>query len=391
MSGVLIHDGRRAGQRLWSVDAVRSHAADGVILNPFATPRVTAPRNPNAQTVAADVRAVGGEVLFDVSTHAFALSTTDKLDFYNQWELWGKNGAGLDTDQRRLEHVERSFSVQDTLGTARLAPTLQLTSPTSEDSRHAAATALLAAGLDPAAGQTLVGTRTFWASGASLDAFIGELAALRAPVWVLTVANELVVSAEPDLADTAAFMGLCRTVHSLSLRSRVIVSHADFTGLPAVAAGADTVGSGWDRAQRTFDPLAFHVSSDDSPRIPASYVTQGGLHAVLRRSVAEAIERWDSKKATTLRGGPMPPSDAAERLHHLTQLRGVVLDLAARRDRSDRVTTLRDRYSMATTAFDQLLSEIPGVLTRADKKVWATNQAQILDGYASEEGLLTTP
>ncbi len=59
---------------------------------------------------------------------------------------------------------------------------------------------------------------------------------------MITVANDLVADHVPDLTATDAFAGLCRTVHSLSLRSRVIVGYGDFAALPAVAAGADTVG-----------------------------------------------------------------------------------------------------------------------------------------------------
>jgi hypothetical protein len=77
-----------------------------------------------------------------------------------------------------------------------------------------------------------------------------RLAALRAPTWVITVVNEFVIDHVPDLSDTAAFAGLCRTIHSLSERSRVILAHADLAGLIGVASGCDTIGSGWDRSMR---------------------------------------------------------------------------------------------------------------------------------------------
>jgi hypothetical protein len=390
VSGVLIHDGRRAGQRLWTVDAIRAGVADGAILSAFATPRIAAPRNPNAREVADDVFAAGGEVFFDAGTHARNLPTTDKLDFYNQWELWGPSGVKLDDDVHRIEHVERVFAVQDSLGVPHLSPTLQLTSPRDSVAYDMVATAQAGSSIDRSAAQTLVGTRGFWSSGDALDAFIGELATLRAPTWVLTVANTFVESAEPDLADVEAFVGFCRSVHSLSLRSRVIVANADFSGLPAVAAGADSVGSGWDRGQRTFDPLSFHVNSDDSPRIPASYVTQGVMHAVLRRSIADAIERWDPRQAALFRGGPLPQSDAQERVHHLGQLRAAVHAIDGQPDRDHRVITLRNRYDVAESAFDAVSAAIPGLLSAKDKRVWRDNQAEVLDRYALEEGSLPT-
>lgn len=387
MTGVLIHDGRRPGQRLWTVDAVRAGAAGGAVISPFATPRVSAPRHPNASVVADDVRGAGGEVFFDPMTHAALLPNADKLDFYNQWELWGPSGRGLDTQQRRLEHVERVFGVQDIVGAPPLAPTQSLTSSVSEDARNVVATAQLASSIRPDTVQALAGNRNFWGSGSSLDAFVGALAALRAPTWILTMTNEVVLNGSPELSDVDAFVGFCRTVHSLSLRSRVIVAHSDYSGLPAIAAGADTVGSGWDRAQRTFDPLAFHVSSDDAPRIPASYVTQGGLQAVLRRSVADALERWDRQIAAGWRGGPMPPSDAAERLHHLSQLTEAVRAINSSADRSARTARLRSGYEAASDAFDRILTDVPGQVTRGDKSAWSTNPLAVLNAYTAAEGL----
>lgn len=141
---------------------------------------------------------------------------------------------------------------------------------------------------------------------------------------MLTVVNDIVADNIPDLADTEAFAGLLRTVHSLSQRSRVILCHADLAGLPAVAAGASDVGGGWDRGMRFFDRESFRLSSPGI-RIPASYVTQGGLGAVLRRDTGDAMTRLLGEPgAAPLRGGPMPVNDAAERTHHLRQLNTLV-------------------------------------------------------------------
>lgn len=388
MSGVLIHDGRRIGHRKWCVDAISSGSADGVVLNPFATPRVAEPRHPSAADLASEVQAAGGEVIFDAMTHALFLPGTNKRDFYDAWELWDATGPSLADQAQQLAHVERVFDRQSRVGAPSLAPTLQLKSPQSADALVVRDIARIARGLDRDCGQSLVGTRSFWASGAQLDAYVGSLAALRAPVWMITVANDLVVDHVPDLADTEAFAGLCRTVHSLSLRSRVIIAYGDFAALPAVAAGADTVGSGWDRAQRTFDPLAFRVDSDPGIRIPASYVTQGGLNSVLRRDTAEAIERWDSVQARRIRGGQMPPSDQAQRMHHLLQLRSAVQQIdAAGSDRSARVGELRSRYGAAASDYDSLIAALPRIVRETDKMAWASNPSAILEAYAGSEGL----
>lgn len=387
MSGVLIHDGRRIGHRKWCLDAIDLGSADGVILTPFSTPRVAEPRYPSASDMAQDVRNVGGEVIFDSMTHAATLQSSNKFDFYNAWELWGPDGMDLEGPTRQLAHVERVFERQSQIGAPLLAPTLQLRSPQAPAAHVALGMARIAHGLDKGTYQSLVGTRQFWASGTYLDAYVGSLVALRAPVWIVTVANEIVADQVPDLENTDAYAGLCRTVHSLSLRSRVIVAYADFAGLPAVAAGADTVGSGWDRAQRTFDPLAFKVDSDPGIRIPASYVTQGGLNSVLRRDSAEAIERWNASEARRIRGGQMPPSDQAQRLHHLQQLRAAVGQVdAAGPNKKDRVDELRRRYRVAAADYDRLIAALRPIVRESDKTAWATNQSAALEAYAASEG-----
>lgn len=386
MSGVLIHDGRRIGHRKWCADAIAVGSADGVILTPFSSPRVARPRHPSASDIARDVRSSGGEVIFDPMTHARFLPGVNKTDFYDDWELWGSSGTVLNTAHSKLNHIERIFARQDQVESPHLAPTLSLSSPQTPDAFVARELANIARGLDSSAWQSLAGNRAFWASGAHLDAFVGSLAALRAPVWVLTVANEIVVDHVPDLTDTSALAGLCRTIHSLSMRSRVIVSHMDFAGLPAVAAGADTVGSGWDRGQRTFDPNSFRVDSDPGIRIPASYVTQGRLHAVLRRDSADAIERWDRDRARAIRGGPMPASDQAQRMHHLSQLRTAVLAVNSASDRAARVAALRSRYDTASNDFDALIAALSRIVQEKDKRAWCTNPRSVLDTYALGEG-----
>lgn len=387
MSGVLIHDGRRVGHRRWSVDAIRTGCAAGVVLSPFATPRIAQARHPSARTLSTDASDAGGEVIFDAMTHARLLPTTNKVDFYDQWELWGSGGTDLSSTSLQLEHIERVFARQDGLGAARLAPTLQLSSTANSDAYQALDIGRVARGLDAGCWQSLVGTRAFWASGSALDAFVGSLVTLRAPVWVITVANELVVDHTPDLSNVDAFVGLARTVRSLSLRSRVIVAYADFAGLPAIAAGANTVGSGWDRAQKTFDPLAFKLNSDAGIRIPASYVTQGALNAVLRRDAADAIDRRDPIEARTIRGGAMPRTDQEQRVHHLQVLSAAVRDLDAKPNARDRVQALRDRYSAAQHYFDALITDLPTVVKVNDKLKWNEAPSGVLEAFALAEGL----
>lgn len=343
------------------------------------------PRCASGADFAQLVRNVAGEVVFDAMTHARLLPRTNKLDHYDTWELWGSEGAGLDTPQRRLQHIERVFERQRELRAPYLAPTMQLDMPQTAATNHVIATALTAKGLQHDCWQSLAATRSFWRTGHRLDDFVGRLASLRAPVWVITVTNELVMDSTLDVSDAAAFAGLCRTIHSLSERSRVILTYADFAGLIGVAAGADTIGTGWDRAMRVFDPNAFHIASDDTIRIPASYVTQGGLTAVLRRDTADAIERWNRDMAAVIRGGPMPASDQVERVHHLTVLRDLITAINTQVDRRSRVQRLRHQYDSAGQYFDTLIGALPRIVQPSDKRIWRDSPLEALRAYAVDE------
>ena len=385
---VLIQDGRRGGHLSWAIEALSLGVADGVIVNPFHTPRIAVPRHHAGATVTDSVRDAGGEAVFDASTHARLLPGSNDVAHYDTWQLWGPAGIGLDDDSRRIEHLERVFTRQAELGVPALAPTQTLDSPLGTPAADALRTAQIARGLQVGAWQSLAGRRTFWRSDADLDAYVGQLAALRSPCWVLTVVNDQVFDNAPDLADTAAFVGLLRTVHSLSQRSRMIVCHSDLAGLPAVAAGADSLGTGWDRGMRYFDPQSFQVTSAGI-QIPASYVTQGGLAAVLRRDSGDAIARLGDPPATRLRGGTMPANDAAERVHHLRQVRGhVELINAHGPNRTERVRELRELYEQSVTDFNALMAQLPrAILNDNQRRRWADEPYAVLRAYAQAETL----
>jgi hypothetical protein len=383
-----IQDGRRGGHLGWVLQAIAAGVADGVIISAFHTPAVKVPRHSAGATVADEVAKLNGGVIFDANTHARLLTGSDDVIHYDTWQLWGPAGVGLDTDPRRLEHLERVFDRQRQLGARALAPTLTVDDPYGPAATQALRTAQLAAGLDPNCWQSVAGRRSFWRTGHALDAYVGELAALRAPGWALTLVNDVVADPAPDLAETEAFVGLLRTVHSLSQRSRVIICHADYAGVPAIAAGASDLGTGWDRGMRYFDPISFKVTTA-GPRTPASYVTQGRLAAVLNRDTADAFTRIDAALAEQLRGGPMPPDDRAERSHHLRQLHKLVELLAAHAgDRRGRVGELRAFYERAQLDFTTLQPRLPrGTLTDAVRRRWLDDALTVLQAYATAENL----
>ena len=83
----------------------------------------------------------------------------------------------------------------------------------------------------------------------------------------------------------------------------------------------------------------------------------------------------------------MPPSDQAQRMHHLFQLRLAVQQVdAAGGNRAERVALLRSRYSAAIADYDTLIADLPRIVRDADKAAWATNPAAVLESYASAEG-----
>jgi hypothetical protein len=293
----------------------------------------------------------------------------------------------VDTPLRQQQHVERVFARQTELGVPHLAPTIAIDTIAGDNARYALEMAWIARGIEEQTWQSVAGSRAFWRSGVSLDAHIGSLVELRAPAWVVTVTNELVLDQTPDLSDTQAYEGLLRSIHSLSQRSRVLIAYADMSGLLGIGAGADTIGAGWDRAMRTFDPASFHVDSDAGIRIPASYVTQKNLLAVLRRDAAEAVERWNPSEALRIRGRAMPTSDQIERLHHLASIGEHVAVLNAIPDRGTRVAALRLQYENAASDFDTVIAAIGPAIRTSDKTAWVSAQLDILRAYATAEGL----
>jgi len=242
------------------------------------------------------------------------------------------------------------------------------------------------AGSDAMVYQALVGNRTFFSSGADLDAHIGRLTSLRAPVWFVTLANDAVTDGTPNAVPVDAFSGWLRTIHSLSARSRVVALHSDFAGLLAVVAGADTIGSGWDRGMRFFDPSSFRVTAP-SPRRAASYVTQRGLMGVHRRVLAEDLDRLNPAWAAQLRPGPMPADEERARWHHLGVLRTLVDDISAQPTRRDRVQYLRTAYDDARANLSTVAASIPRSISAADVTAWVDQPFAALEDYARAEGL----
>lgn len=382
--GVLIQDGRANGHRNWLLEAVDRGQATGAILSPFSTPPEAAPRMPAASTIARDLHEKRAEVIFDATTHGILLPGVDNTDVYNTWNLWAGAVGDLNSADLISAHVGRVFEVQRSLESPLLTPTLPLASVSGPSARTALALAEEGNNHGDPAWQSLAGSRTFWSSGAALDAFVGNLVQLRARAWVLTFIREG-SDYPPNVADAEAEAGFARTVHSLSLRSRVIVAHADFFGLTAVAAGADTVGTGWHIGQRVCSADSY-IERTGGRNL--RYVTHGVLVGRLRPDVATALERTNPGLARALRdNGTYPIDDAGARALHLAAVTARVNAIGASDLRSERVRVARATYAAAQEGWARTITLLPGLVSASDADAWVTRPRAGLERYAVSEGL----
>lgn len=343
---IAIHDSGRTGKLGWAEQAVTACGVRRVILNPFETPPDRLPRRPAASECVSQLTALGAEVLLDPTTHALH-STSNQFDVYDRWDLWPRNIRQVSTQANAQDHVQRCLAHQRALGVPALVPTPALSTPTSNMSRLAIEMMQTGLGLDGSAIVSIAGQPNFWASEAALDAFVGEVAQLRPREVILTVVHT--ESAYPVRLDPRATHGVCRTTHALSLRSEVTLAHGDFAGLPAVAAGATYLGTGWDLGQRRLTPD--NTVRVDSPRRTASRYTHRGLLAVLKGPEGERLRDGNPQLSAQLVPGNLPVDMTSSWRAHLTTIRTLANLVAAPDDVADRVKALRDLYDYATAAF----------------------------------------
>jgi hypothetical protein len=316
---ILIEDTARNTLISWATDAhLLSPGVTGAILNPFVSPVRGTGYKPSAQTQVTRLRAAGLDVLFDPMTHVLQMPTVGDFRYYDEWPLWGAARGALESGAERDDHVRRIFTAQDTLDVPRLAPTILLHTPQSSTSQRALEMSEYACGLGPCL-LSVVGDSAFWASDA-LDAHIGALAQLEPRGWHLAVARP---SAQlPVLPDVGEVTGLARTTLALSEYAPVHISHGDLAALPALAAGATSVGTGWDPRQRVLAYPNFAARDPDAEG--GSWfqrVTLGGLFGLLTQGDAALAHSQDpAAVARLLPGGSLPPGPKEAFLHHVAVL-----------------------------------------------------------------------
>jgi hypothetical protein len=255
-----------------------------------------------------------------------------------------------------------------------------LHSPQSATSQRALELAQAAVEQDPACRVAIAGDSTFWAGDAALDAHIGALAQLEPGGWWLTVVRSLAVLPVPAMP--AEIHGLCRTARALSEQAPVHISHGDLAGLPAIAAGAETLGTGWDPRQRVCAYASYAARDPDAEG--GQWFTQAtlaGLLSLLVRRDARILADRDPTLATALLPGVVPPGPGEAWRHHAQVLSGLVAELGAPPDQA--YARLRDRYTDARAQWPAVAASLASA---NGMDAWVTPLLDGLEAFGRTEG-----
>ena len=382
---VYLHDGASSGHTSWTVEALSRHVASGALISPFFTPHVARSRQPSGDDVANKVRAAGGEAIFDPTTHAVRLPGVDNWRSYRSWDLWGGAVGDLSTAALIDDHVRRCADHARALRSPIVAPTVALDSPVGGDAAVALALADSARAADLSAWQSIAGRRGFWLSD-DLDTYVGALAQFRPPVWLLTVVRDL-PDFPPDLTEVRVMEAVCRTIDSLSRRSRGSVCPSDLMGLPGVAAGATSIGTGWHTKQRVSCPSTYQQNDPDQIRRQAKWFTYERLAALIHEQQNDILLRSDRPRSDRLYRGVADAATGARRIHHLHAIQTLTAEVtAAGASRRDRVRALRAIYENAISELNSLASTY-GRAFATQRAVFVDGPYAALEAYATAEGI----
>lgn len=345
---ILIEDSPRAFLAGWISDSVAKGVASGAIITPWATPWLSHPgpgKKPRALDRVHELQANGVTTWFDPTTHALQMSDVGDFRYYGEYDLWAGQRGDLSDEGLREEHVGRVFGVQESLNVPHLAPTVLLHTGLGSTSVVALDLAREAIRRDPQCHLSVAGTATFWSSGSALDAHIGALATLQPSGWFLTVVR--MATSLPVPANVEEVHGLCRTARALSEDASVHISHGDLAALPAIAAGATTVGSGWDQRQRVCSYGDYDARDPDASG--GGWYARPTLQGLLGSLTAnEAIVLTSRDPVLVARLGGLPAPGPRETFdHHLTVLTNIIGLIEAAPDPQRRYRTLLALYEAA--------------------------------------------
>jgi hypothetical protein len=383
-----IEDSPRANLAGWIVEAVNAGTASAAVITPWASPyvHVGGPGlKPGVGPRTDEFARQGVSYWFDPMSHALQMPGVGDYRYYTGYNLWGGPVGDLTDDAYRREHVRRVFRVQDEIHAPHLAPAPLLPTGLNNLSTLALDTAHVAVEMDADSRLTIAGLGTFWSDGSDLVAHVGALAALQPSGWFVSYvhpANEV-----PPRLTAAEVYGVARTVRALAEHAPVHVSNGDFAALPAIAAGAISVGTGWDNRQRSVS------ASDYGPR-PAPVPGQRaggwlerptfiGLLGSLSKSEGALLRRQDPTLAVALGELSTAPTAHDLYLHHVAQLNTAVQTIQAAGGYEARFKALDALYTQAASNWAALRAAT-GITNRAAQ--WVTPLQAGLRLFAASEG-----
>lgn len=380
---LLVEDTARNNLAAWAADGNAAPSVTGAVLSPFTTPRIGTTYKQSAEQTVQRLIAKGRTAWFDPATHALQMPNVGDFRYYSDWDLWSGAPNVLDTEGAQADHIKRVFDVQSALGVPHLAPTVLLHSPASETSQRALKMAELATDLDPECHISIAGDSAFWSGGSALDAHVGALAQVVPSGWFVVVTRNLTVLPAPVAHEEVH--GLCRTVRSLSDDGAIHVSHGDLAALPAIVAGATSIGSGWDSRQRICAYASYVAREEnDDDNGGGGWLTQvtlEGLLSLLVHSDADLLHNQNQELADGLVPGAIPPSPADCWKHHAEVLTRVIGNLQpAGRESYER---LLGAYGDASNEWGRVAGAT-GIANRAND--WLREVREGLRLYGETEG-----
>jgi hypothetical protein len=346
---VFFQDTARNNLISWTQAALADGYGIGAALSPFASPVEANGFKKSAAETSELIRSAGGEFWLDSMTYALDMPRAGDFRHYDRWPLWRSNRRELTSTAEYRDHAERVFRMQTDLGSALLAPSVLVSYPDTPQSQKALQLTAEALDVESLAWATVAGDQQFWTSGAELDAHVGALDQLEPTGWLLIVARS--DTSMPPAATPEEVFGLMRTVCALSQDRPVRVAFGDAAALPAIAAGAEALGTGWDMRQRICAYQDFEERVAD-PGGGGWYQrpTLSGLLGGLTTREYQVLVSEDSTMAAALSPGTIGPRPQQAFRHHAQVLTDIADELNALAGR-DRAAALRDRYRAALAAW----------------------------------------
>ena len=174
-----------------------------------------------------------------------------------------------------------------------------------------------------------------------------------------------------------------RSTYALSQDRPVRVAFGDLAALPAVAAGAEAIGTGWDLRQRICAYQDFEEREGDQTgggwyQRPTLLGLMGGLS----NGEYSILESESAVLAGRLTPGTIGPKAEQAFAHHASLLTQIVEELEVLTGRP-RVEALRERYTTARPEWPEV-RRITGAKIGSDR--WIKPFLDGLDAFMASEG-----